>query len=93
MTTKRRLGNGLRFLHHMGRSSPKMLAGLLIRGTTPSALNVKWIDIAALCHQSRLITPATVGFPPHMMNYSLCFDLVLSSNIIILYYGLLMKDK
>ncbi len=57
----------MRFLHHMDRSSPIMLSSLLIRGTIQSALNMKWIDMPALCHQTGLTAPTTVGFPPHMM--------------------------
>ena len=51
----------------MDRSSPIMLSSLLIHGIIPSALNVKWVDMPALCHQTGLTKPTTVGFPPHMM--------------------------
>ncbi len=42
-------------------------SSLLIRGTTPSALNQKWIDMTALCCQTGQPTPTTVGFHAHMM--------------------------
>jgi hypothetical protein len=65
--TRRMLGNGQRFLHHMDKSYPITHSRRLIHGTTQSTLKVKWNDMPALCHQMRQITPTTVGFPLHMM--------------------------
>jgi hypothetical protein len=51
----------------MDKSSAIMLSSLLIHGTTPSALNLKWIDMTALCRQTGQTTPTTAGFQAHMM--------------------------
>jgi hypothetical protein len=53
-----------------GSRSKKKMAGMNGQDPLPSALNLKKIDMTALCRQTGQTTPTTVGFHAHMMMIS-----------------------